>query len=684
MRIRQIAASITVVLSAFLLFVVEPLSSKELLPKMGGSSAVWLSCLCFFQISLLFGYLYAAILTEGVSHGRAQKIHLIALTISICWVLYRGRVSAEPLFDSLSNPTWTIFKALAVELGLPFLLLSATSPLLQVWLARWTDRGVSFRLFALSNLGSLLALLLYPTAIEPFIPLHLQRNFWRAGFAAYCLVCGCLIVGARKMAKYRTAPPFEQLTLRHTKERVHTGLSFLLGATGAIQLCTVTSHLTENISALPLLWIVPLGVYLLSFVLAFEFPSVYRRGLVLRFLVVMLASLGYFLLNTEVSLPLGLGIGAFLIELFLACWFCHAELYNIRPQRSSGTAWFYLALAAGGAAGTIVSVVIAPILFSANYDLPLGFAFTSLIALRVTWHQGRSPRLLWATSTVLSIALAERLHITYERNALFLERNFYGSLRVKESYLPAQAEVSRLLLHGTIEHGIQWFSPEFRRQPLSYYGRDSGVGLALRLCCQQRPRTLGVIGLGTGTLASYGNAGDTVRFYEINPAVEQVAKELFTYLRESRATVTIVTGDARRSLEKERSILFDVLVVDAFSGDAIPVHLLTLEAMQVYQRHLKSGGVLAFHISNQYVDLLPVVGSLAAHEGLTARVIDSPANPALGLFRAKWVIMADPKAPIFSISDGGTGEPLPKTSFAPWTDDYSSLMSVVRWMGTGS
>ena len=679
MRARHALPGATIGLSAFLLFSVEPLSSKELLARMGGSSSVWLSCLCFFQSMLLVGYGYAVVLTGATAQRVAKWCHVTLLVLACGWSLSTLPGLPVGADEGASHPTRTIFKLLFLRLGLPFFLLSATSPLLQVWLARKT--AVSFRLFALSNAGSLLALLAYPSLIEPHLTLDVQRSLWTAGFFLYAVLCGWLTLGTLK--DHASA----DLTLGTGEpaafEKRSHALCFLLSVAGAIQLCAVTAHLTENVAALPLLWVVPLGAYLFSFVLAFEVPWLYRRDLVLRFVVVFLASLGYLLSKTDVSLPLGLSVGIFLTELFLACWFCHAEIYRLRPLRRAETARFYLVLSAGGATGTALSVLIAPLLFNANYDLPLAFACTAGVAMLVTWQEGWSRRLLWGTSAVLCLVLTTRLRSAYERDSLLLTRNFYGSVRVKHSDLPVQAEGSRLLLHGTIEHGMQWFAPGFRTEPLTYYGRTSGVGLALSRCCEGRPRHIGVIGLGAGTLAAYGRSGDSIRFYEINPAMEQIASELFTYERESKATVTVVSGDARRSLEGETGADLDVLVVDAFSGDAIPVHLLTVEALRLYRKRMKPDGILAFHISNQYVDLAPVLSALSRELGLQGRVIDSGADASKGIFAARWVLLAPASASVFAAPDGWLEKPLPTTELRAWTDDYSSLLPLMRWGGNG-
>ena len=506
-------------------------------------------------------------------------------------------------------------------------------------MARRSDGRVPYRMFALSNVGSLLALLAYPLVVEPYVTLHWQRFGWACGFVVYAGMCGWLALwGGETEGEIRgslhsgdetassrddefieSSIGVEKRVLRSAQsdnqreqdgKRAEFGRSeiqgplsyggdadfgrddgaragagrwwlwFGLSAAAAMQLCAVTSHLTVNVAAIPLLWVVPLTVYLASFVLAFEFAGLYRRGVIVRLLVVMLASLGYLLSKTDVSLPIGMSIGFFLLELFCACWFCHAEVYSLRPAGPRSAARFYLVVAAGGAAGTLFIAVVSPVVFRANYDLPVAFAVTATMATVVTWRDGWPQRLLWGVSTVLCFALVGMLYNGYRIGSILNVRNFYGSLRVKETHVPPQAGTSRTLLHGSIKHGMQWFAEEYRHEPTTYYARDSGVGLALGYCCEGRPRKIGVIGLGAGTMAAYGRDGDTMRFYEINPLVEGIARELFTYLRESRARVTVVEGDARVSLARESPQGFDVLVVDAFSGDAIPVHLLTVEALR--------------------------------------------------------------------------------------------------------
>ncbi|HEY0163116.1 MAG TPA: fused MFS/spermidine synthase [Edaphobacter sp.] len=452
----------------------------------------------------------------------------------------------------------------------------------------------------------------------------------------------------------------------------------------AMQLSAVTAHLTVNIAAIPLLWVLPLATYLITFIVAFDRPALYRRPIVVRLLVVLLASLGYALSKTDFSLPIYLTILFFLVECFVACLFCHGETYALRPNRASESTLFYLLIAAGGAAGTFLVGIVFPLIFSANYDLAVAFFATAVLALAATWEEGWLQRLLWTTASVLLFALAIALHLSFQREALVQVRNFYGSLRVTQGDAPVVHAPLRTLLHGTIQHGTQIFDPGLSHIPTTYYATDSGIGLALRFCCNGRPKNFGVIGLGAGTLAAYGHSGDRIRFYEINPQVEPIARHLFTYIRDSQApTIDIIPGDARTSLAAELAANhpqhFDVLAVDAFSGDAIPLHLLTAEAIQLYLQHLAPNGILAFHVSNQYLDLAPELALLARAAHLEVRDINTGSIEARGEFRSEWVLMtSDPtfftQPEILSLSDRIPLRP----NLRLWTDDYSSLLPILQ------
>jgi hypothetical protein len=664
-----------VFLASFLLFLVEPIAAKQLLPVFGGSAAVWITCLVFFQTALLVAYLYAHWLARR-SPWTVHVCLLVLAAVSALWWAMRAN-------DSLSvagHPVTAIFAALGLSIGLPFLMLGATSPMLQVWLARIETRGIPYRLFALSNLASLLALALYPTVIEPYFTLREQRIGWCSGFVTFVLVAQVLTWRTRSAGNLPAQREAEAELATVAAPRRHKLLWVLLPMGAAMQLSAVTSYLTQNIAAIPLLWILPLAVYLISLIVAFQFPDLLPRGILTRLLVVMLAGLGYMLSHVDVSVPLSIGLCFFLFELLIACLFCHMEAYALRPKRASESTLFYLLFASGGALGSFLIGIASPLVFSFNYDIAITFLVTAILALAVMWESGWMQRLLWSTASVLLMVLVMMLHIAYQRDTPLAVRNFYASLRVRQSLSAFPGSMLRTLTNGTIQHGTQIFSPQLSRTPTSYYAEDSGVGLALRFCCQGRARAIGVVGLGVGTVAAYGKAGDRIQFYEINPAVAPIAQHLFTYMRDSGAQITIVDGDARSSLVHQQPQNFDVLVVDAFSGDAIPLHLLTEQAVEVYKRHLTPGGILAFHISNQHVDLEPEIALLGKSAGMEVRRVSSAENPEGGEFTATWMLMTQ-NAGFFSQPDVASRvrPPSEDARLRSWTDDYSSLLPLLRW-----
>ncbi len=682
----------TAALSAFLLFSIEPIITRALLPQLGGSSAVWMTALAFFQVALLAGYAYASFAAKAESPRRGRLVlHLALLAVALVSLALPAWTRLRPGPDL--PPQLRLFLLLAASVGLPFLVLSTTAPLLQAWYAHRERATVPYRLFALSNLSSLLALLAYPVLVERYLTLNRQQLLWNIGFLLYAGLVTVLTIRMRSAHLVAEQTPSEQTRITPAPEprpEPHTArtlLWFALPAVASMQLAAVTGHLTQDVASMPLLWVLPLAAYLVSFVLAFEFATLYRQGLVLRLLAVLLFALGYLLSQTGVNVPIGLSIPFFVLELLVASWFLHAELYALRPDSPSASTRFYLLIAAGGATGTLFVAVVSPLVTRSNFDLPISFLLTAALVAVVVWRTSLGQRLFWIAASALGLALLVSIRNDYEHDALLRARNFYGSIRVVQTLLPPQAGTSRILFNGDIQHGMQWFSEDFRHTPLTYYEPDSGVGLALDHCCGARPRRIGVIGLGAGTIAAYGRQGDTIRFYEINPLVTTVATHLFTYTRDTPASVSIAEGDARLTLAAEPPQHFDVLVVDAFSGDSIPIHLLTREALDLYLRHLAPGGIIAFHISNQYLDLAPVLARLAestqnnSAPPLIARRIDTAPDDDRGERRASWVLLTGRTGlfndPAFAASRPVSSRP----DVRLWTDQYSSLLPIVRWTG---
>jgi spermidine synthase len=664
-----------VFLAAFLLFLVEPIAAKQLLPLLGGSAAVWITCLVFFQTALLCAYLYAHWLSRSFQWNLHLLLVFAATIAAVAWASRSFGVGVGS-----DRPIVTVFVALSAWIGLPFLMLGATSPLLQVWWVRVESGGIPYRLFALSNLASLLALGLYPSGIEPFFTLRAQRTTWACGFALFALLSVVLVQRTRAATIASGSTKVDERDDSPAAPLFHKVLWVLLPMGAAMQLSAVTSYLTANVAPIPLLWILPLAAYLLTIILAFQFPGLLARGLVTRLLLVLLGSLAYMMSKTEVSLPLRISVLFFLIEMFVSGYFCHGEAVALRPKRASESTLFYLLFAAGGALGSSFIGIASPLMFRFNYDLPITFLITALLAFAVTWKGGWSQRLLWAVASGMMALLVSWVNIAYQRDTIAAARNFYGTLRVGQDH-GYPGSVRRVLTNGTIQHGTQYFGTEaLRRTPTSYYAEDSGVGLAMRFCCVGRARNIGVIGLGAGTMAAYGRPGDRVRFYEINPAVAPIANNVFTYIRDSGAQTSVAQGDGRLSLLHEDPQHFDVLVVDAFSGDAIPLHLLTTQAVDLYRKHLAPGGIIAFHISNQHVDLEPPIALLAKAAGMTAMVIATGARDEIGEFGATWVLVSD-NANFFARPEVAAKARLAqaKPGLKLWTDDYSSLLPVLHW-----
>jgi hypothetical protein len=674
MNRRRLLFASVVFLASFLLFLVEPIAGRQLLPILGGSAAVWITCLVFFQTALLLGYLYAHWLARRPSFALYFALLLLAVATAIPWVSRSLVMENGP-----AHPILTVFSALSLSIGLPFLVLSATSPLLQVWWARVETGQIPYRLYALSNVGSLLALLLYPSVIEPYFTLHAQRLAWCFGFAAFAFLSALL---ATKTCS-TTAAPQQTITdeefVAPPSPRSHKLLWALLPIGAAMQLSAVTSFLTANLAPIPLLWILPLAIYLITLILAFQLRIRLPWSIIARATVVTLAALAYLLTRANGQWPLWLSILFFLVELFFACFFCHSAATRLRPQRASEATQFYLFFAVGGALGSFLIGIAAPLLFSFNLDLPITFFVTALLILVVNWSGPWSQRLLWMVASAAMLALVFWVRHAYEHHRIVAVRNFYASLRVtQEPFSPGTT--IRTLANGSIRHGSQIFgSRAWTRTPTTYYSSDSGVGLAFRFCCEDRTRNIGVIGLGAGTLAAYGRAGDHIRFYDINPAVPAVALNTFTYIRDSAAQVQIVEGDARAALARECPQHFDLLVVDAFSGDAIPIHLLTTEALALYRRHLTPHGILAFHISNLHVDLEPAIALLAASAGMQARRVSTGSARQPGEFSSTWMLVtADPnffaQPELLAVSH----LPISKPNLKVWTDDYSALFPLIR------
>ncbi len=646
-------------LSAFLLFLIQPIVAKLILPWFGGSAAVWMTCLVFYQTALLAGYWYANAMVTRLGARAQSVVHIALLGAALAFL---PAIPGDRWKIGIEHPASRILLLLVCVLGLPYFLLSTTGPLLQAWYARRWPEARPYRLFALSNLGALMALVAYPSLIEPRIPTHTQDYLWSAGFGVFAILCAGIAWSGRGISAGRveTSPV-------GTRDRFTW---IILAAAGSMLLLSTTNQLTENVAAVPLLWIVPLALYLLTFILCFESSRWYRRPVFQRLLAMALGAAAYATYDIRFSDALLVSIPVFALAMFIGCMFSHGELAARKPPQEHLTS-FYLMIALGGALGAIFVGLIAPVIFSGVYELTITMLLLAVLASVANWDQGWSQRLLWPVASVaMAVVLVAQIG-AYHSHTVVLKRDFYGSLRVVDW------GGQRTLYHGNVKHGSQFFAPLRRDWPTTYYGPASGIGLALGNCCVASKR-IGVVGLGAGTLAIYGQAGDQFRFYEINPEVTAIAESQFSFLRDSGARIEIASGDARLSLERESPNRFDVLAIDAFSGDAIPVHLLTREAFAVYERHLAPGGILAFHISNQFLDLAPAVKGVADACGLRSVQIESQRDDDLGVSSATWVLVTGNRDFLARPAVVKAAQAIPTASIRLWTDDYNNLLQLIR------
>jgi hypothetical protein len=671
--------ALTIFLSSFLLFQVQPVIAKLILPWFGGSSAVWATCMFFFQAVLLLGYLYAHWINERLSPRVQAFVHTLALAVSLAAI----PVFPDPAWKAADmNPSLRILALLALTVGLPYFLLSSTSPLLQAWYARSHKQGMPYRLFALSNLASMLALLSYPALVEPALSLRTQVLVWSGGYACFAALC---TVVAWRGARFAPAAEARLDVTAPEPSWTDRVLWFGLAAAASVLLLAVTNHLTQDVAAIPFLWILPLAIYLLSFILCFEAPRLYQRAVFLPILGTSLAFMAYRLTPHVGHVPMRRLIFLYALALFACCMVCHGELARLKPHPRRLTG-FYVAVSLGGAFGGLFVSLAAPYLFRAYYEFPIGLALCAALVFAVLLRDcRRGPLPARRAAAGLAVVLCAYIAwLGYAMRAIvheydYVARNFYGQVRVYDSADPALDQyASRVFLHGVIAHGKQLLAGPYRSMPITYFCPESGIGNAMR-ALEGRPRRIGILGLGCGTLAAYGRPGDTLRMYEINPQVVEVARTRFTFLTDTPARVEMAVGDGRLLLESEADQQFDLLVMDAFSGDSIPVHLLTLEAFRTYFRHLKPGGILAVNVTNSYLNLAPVVERAAAAFKRGAWVHQfKPDDGDVLCSHCHWALIMSVDAVAANPQLVKGAVRLRERPFRTWTDDFSNLYGVLR------
>ncbi len=764
--------SLTILLGAFLLFQIEPVIAKYIQPWFGGAPSVWTTCLLFFQTLLLAGYTYAHLIGTKLAPRRQAIAHLLLIAICVIAMMFATLLWNSPVLPgagwktvNADYPVARILLLLSASIGLPYFALSATAPLLQSWFARIYRDASPYRLYSVSNLGSLIALLTYPFAVEPNLTLRSQANLWSCLYVAFAIgmvLCAISLLRAAPLALVDDEAALDKPSF------ATIALWVSLPACASVLLYAATGQLTQDTAPIPFLWVLPLALYLLSFIICFDSERWYRRGIfhpllggaILSNLLILIysdriaATLGRVVL-TPMTIILLLEIGNVLLLMFAGCMVCHGELVRLKPHRRDLTI-FYLMVSAGGALGGLFSVVVAPLLFRGFWDFRFAVWISvvlmaiSLMRDRASWIYRRSPAvgiailsaaLLFplvvkivvhpaiyaavAFAAMAAVSIVTRwknppwllarsgfviqlsmvgvialLGVIYVNmiglamhDAVSITRNFYGVFRVVGAEAPDHSWHSYRLLNGRTTHGEQFFSatyPRLRYYPTTYYCLNSGVGLVImnhprRAQPNDSSLRVGVVGLGVGTIAAWGRPGDYFRFYEINPAVVRLATDpngYFSFVRDSSARVEIVSGDARLSMERElaggRSQQFDVLVIDAFTGDAVPTHLLTREAMLVYLNELKPDGVLAVHVSNLYLDLRPVLAEHARTLHLHYGFVHVDERDMVD-WASDWVLLTRDDKMLDQPEISARLRPGdPARHVRPWTDDYSNLFQLLN------
>jgi hypothetical protein len=690
--------AISIFLSAFLLFQIQPMIGKFILPWFGGTPAVWSTLMLFFEILLTGGYAYAYWLIGKVRAKRQPIIHIALIACAIlllllCSLIWKSPITPDATWKpgNVNSPILDIFKLLIVSVGLPYFILATNGPLMQAWFSQLFPQRSYTRLYALSNVGSLLGLLTYPLFIEPIFPLRLQGWTWSLGFVLFGLLASWIAAAARSGRVTTVAQPkVEGAASTDQPSFALISLWIILSATASLFLLSVTNQITQEVAVIPFLWVLPLALYLLSFILTFSGERGYSRTLY-AILFILSAALTLFVMLNATRLHVYWQILAYCFLLFAACMLCHGELYLLRPSAGHLT-MFYLMVSIGGALGGIFVSLIAPLIFNGYWEFFVGLAMTIAILLTVLRRKraenlaarARFVSIVFGLVTAMLVILS-----TFFSGALYARRNFYGVIRVRELIPQGSGETAYVMSHGITVHGIQFINPELREMPTTYYVRESGAGLAILnhpKYINNEPMRVGLLGLGIGTLVGYGRSGDDYRLYEINPVVVDLAQgqgNYFSFLKDSHANITMVLGDARISLERElvkgNPQNFDVLVLDTFSSDSIPVHLATKEAFALYLAHLAPDGIIAAHITNLHLDLQPVFWQLAQYYDLSMARVNYPGD-SNGGYASHWILLSRDPALLTTpaIQERSVDLTGYSTNIKLWTDDYSNLFQILK------
>ncbi len=702
----------TILLSAFLLFQVQPIISKFILPWFGGGPGVWTTCMVFFQLVLFGGYAYAHLLTrfprrtQGLIHGALILLALVSLPIA-------PSASWKP--TGQEDPVMRILLLLSSTVGLPYFVLATTSPLVQVWHLRQTGGQNPWRLYALSNVGSLVALLTYPFLVEPALDVSSQTWIWSA---AFLVLAGLLIFHAfrdRQLASdLPVLPDIETASAEEKPIRWHLRpLWLLLPALASVLLLAATSHVCEDVAVIPFLWVVPLSLYLISFIITFDHERWYLPwAWALPGLVILSVTAALNFIPETVDLPSEFKnwpallqplipakftcdlkpnylyeLGWAFAAMFFGVMLCHGELTRLKPSTKHLTQ-FYLIMSAGGALGGLCVSLLAPYYFTVNWEWPISLAIAFALAAVVVLRSWSALRPLWlAIALILLLALPLITSGTWliQRYAFNNDqteravRNFYGTISVQRIDDLEADGYSLLLYHGSITHGIQNFGDNANAAPSSYYGHHTGIGIALNSIKAKQGAKVGVIGMGAATVTSYGKQGDTYRIYEINPEIVRLAHDPFTFLNDLEkrgAKLEEVIGDGRLALEREPPQHFDVLLLDAFSGDSVPVHLLTTEALAIYERHMNEDGIIVFNVTNRYLRLKPVLEKVAASRGWSTGFVSTDEEG--DDYSTDYFLLSKNKAFLDALPKPASEDTSPSDAKVPlWTDSRHDLFQIL-------
>jgi hypothetical protein len=685
--------ALSIFLSAFLLFQVQPMIGKAILPWFGGTPAVWSTVMLFFEVLLTGGYAYAYWLIGRVKAERQAVLHSLFLAAALLVLLTLALTWASPITPGASwepsdvrSPVLDIFRSLIVSVGLPYFILAANGPLMQAWFSRQFPEQSYARLYALSNFGSLLGLLAYPALVEPLFSLKAQGWIWSIGFLLFALLT-VRIAFARNRPRISAQPAADPIAREAPPAFALKALWVALAATASLFLLAVTNQISQEVAVIPFLWVLPLALYLLSFMITFSGERWYPRTF---FAAVFLLSAGLTLvvMLNATAIQVVWQILAYCLLLFAACMVCHGELYRLRPPAQHLTT-FYLMVSIGGACGGIFVSLVAPVIFNGYWEFFVALAMTIAIVLTVLRSSGEPvarARFIVTVFGLVTVMLA-LLSIT-SSSALFSQRNFYGVIRVRELIPDGSTARAYVMSHGITAHGLQFIDPVLRRLPTTYYVPEAGAGLAILHHPRygNAPMRVGLLGLGVGTLAAYAQPGDEYRLYEINPVVIALAQGqegYFSFLADSDAEITIIPGDARISLKRELAAGqgqdFHMLVLDTFSSDSIPVHLVTREAFTVYLAHLAPDGIIAAHITNLHLDLQPVFWQLAQYHNLSMVRVNYPGD-SQGGYASHWILLAREPALLNTpaIQQHAVDLRGYSTGIRLWTDDYSNLFQILK------